>query len=209
MKNVPAPPSSESAPQSSDSPPPSTTTRRISYTTIVLFGILCAVAALAIYVAVAFDTIAALPLFRSWFHALPDIQKENVILPPMPHSPTPKPTPTRLKAGNDTYIINQWEGAKGPKISSLTLAPLDPQKGVRQTLSVHLTYPTPIDTASIDYTSDNTIRTLPLTLSEGSRTDGTWSTSWTVDDTILYTYKITIIATASGITNRVIVAPRQ
>lgn len=128
---------------------------------------------------------------------------------PYPAGPTPTPTPTKLKAGKDTYTISQPPNTPGPRIATLTLDPLDPKVNDKQTITAHIEYNTPVASVFVEYTSDNKKRTLPLTLASGTNTNGDWQTTWTVDDTVLYTYGVIVTATGSdGAANTAGAEPR-
>jgi hypothetical protein len=123
--------------------------------------------------------------------------------------PTPTPTPTYLKPGKETYTVSQASEMKGPKITSVTFDPHDPQSGSKQTISLTATSKSPVKTISIEFASDNKKRTLELSRVGGSDTDGQWETSWTTDDTILYKYILTIISEDANSISKLIIAPRS
>lgn len=132
---------------------------------------------------------------------------EEVALPPKA-----TPTPTKLYPDNKnsgTYNISQASGTPGPKITSLTLDPLDPKLHEKQIIRTHLSYTSPVTSAIVTYTSDNKERTIPLTRISGSSNNGDWQAEWTVDDTVLYTYHVIVKATADdGTTNATGAQPR-
>jgi len=116
---------------------------------------------------------------------------------------TPTPTPSYLPPGRQTYKVSQSPDMAGPRIVSLTLDPLDVQKKQQQMILVALSSSTPVSGVSVTLYSDTKSRVLPL-----SSTSGGWSTTWTVDDPVLYRYILVIRATNSQGTAKVIVAPR-
>jgi hypothetical protein len=126
-------------------------------------------------------------------------------------TPTPKvsPTPTRLRQGTETYTISQASSERGPKIQQLTLDPHEPKVGASQTISVKVRHTSAVQSVTIDLQTDTKSRTLTLTLSQGTSTEGTWQATWTADDSLLYMYKYTITAQAGGQRSTVVVAPRS
>lgn len=123
---------------------------------------------------------------------------------------TQKPPPTPLKKGKGEYNISQSNPA-GPRIFGLSLDPLDPKKGREQTVVVQTSYTSPIEKVEITLQSDNLTQDLPpLTLASGTAYGGGWQVTWTVNDTVLYKYILTITSTGSdGEKSSVVVAPRQ
>lgn len=128
---------------------------------------------------------------------------------PTPKSPTPTPTPTRLLSGKETYYISQTDKTKALAISSLILDPLDVKKEDKQTLIVKVVSDVAVQSVSIEFQSDTKKRTLTLTLGEGAPTSGDWKTTWTLDDSVLYKYILTITATDANSKSTAIVAPRS
>lgn len=126
-----------------------------------------------------------------------------------PSGPTPTPTPTELKSGSETYTISQSSNVTGPRISRLTLDPLDVKQGQTQVLTVRASSPQGISAVSIEFQSDNKTESLVLSQTGGTTQDGDWQTTWTLDDTVLYKYILTISATGAAGKSSVIVAPRQ
>ncbi len=109
-------------------------------------------------------------------------------------APTPSPTPTRLKQGKETYFISKGGSANEPTFSALTLDPHEPGRGQQQSIIVPLTSLSSIRSVNAIFVTDTKTRTIPLRLTDGTNLNGTWQMTWTVDDTLLYTYIIKIVA---------------
>ncbi len=107
--------------------------------------------------------------------------------------PSPTPTPTSLKQGKEIYIYSWGQGTTVPKLSSIEIDPHDPKVGETQHVTVKYTHPTAIQSVSMQLFSDNKSTTFPMTLSSGSTTDGTWTGSWTIEDSVLYRYDLRVL----------------
>ena len=104
-------------------------------------------------------------------------------------SPT-KTTPRPLASGRQTYTISgSTEGA--PKISEVTINPLDPAINTSQDITVKVLglNGKPVSQVSVTIITDNGSKTSPLSLTSGTNTDGTWTGNWTINDTYDYTYQ--------------------
>lgn len=119
---------------------------------------------------------------------------------PTPIPPTP--SPSYLPPGKQTYNISQSANTIGPRITSLTLDPLDAQKGQKQTLTIIFSGTTVLN-ASLTIFTDTSSYPLPLTL-----VNGLWSAQWTLPDTVNKRYIVVITATDPTGTAKVIVASR-
>lgn len=112
--------------------------------------------------------------------------------------PTPTPTATYLKPGKETYIYSAGEGTTVPKLSQVDIEPHDPKKGQTQKVDVKYMHSSPIQQISIQLFSDNKSETHQLTRKDGTDMNGTWSGTWTVDDTVLYRYSLRFFVKADG-----------
>lgn len=117
-------------------------------------------------------------------------QQEQVILP--------TPTPQKLKQGKETYIYSWGEGTTVPKMGTVTIDPHDPKPTDTQNVTITFTHTAPVDSVNIQVYSDNKVQPFPLTLTSGINTDGTWSGSWAINDTVLYRYDLQFHAIADG-----------
>ena len=114
--------------------------------------------------------------------------------PPTPTptiTPTPRPTPTPypLPTGPQTYRVGHGKDVKGPKMTEVTFDPFDPKVGGKQTITVKAAHTSPIKRVAITLETDNGQTVLyPLTLIEGTETNGTWQGSWTTEQKHDYVY---------------------
>jgi hypothetical protein len=123
-------------------------------------------------------------------------------------APTPTPTPTELKQGKETYQYSWGQGTTIPKLMSIELDPHDPKVGQTQNVKTKMVHTSPLDSVSIILFSDNKETTYPLSLTEGSNTDGVWSGSWKINDTVLYRYGFRILSKTGGSEQKVDVVLR-
>ena len=128
-------------------------------------------------------------------------KKNPNVLPQPTATPIPTPTPSYLPAGKQTYSISG--SSIGPKISSLTMDPLDAHNGDTQSLSVNASSDEPLVSISITVFSDTKKTTLPLSF------DGkVWHTSWVLHDSVNSRYIIRIDATDEATSSSTLIAPR-
>lgn len=113
-------------------------------------------------------------------------------------TPMPTPTPTQLFHGKDSYMISRGSAATGPSPTKLTLDPLDPAVGATQTFTVDITHIYPVVSASLSIRTDTQTTKVPLTLVSGTAQKGTWQGSWTVPESYLYNYIVTINAQSAS-----------
>ncbi|MBI5613349.1 hypothetical protein HY947_00320 [Candidatus Gottesmanbacteria bacterium] len=123
--------------------------------------------------------------------------------------PTPTPTPTYLKPGKETYTVSQSSEVKGPKISSVSFDPHDLTVGTNQTITLSISSKSKIQSVSIEFKSDHKTRTLEATRISGGETDGLWQARWTTDDTVLYTYILSITSQDETAKSKLTIAPRS
>lgn len=109
----------------------------------------------------------------------------------------PRGTPKPIKQGTETYNISQAQSAR-PKITQATFNPHDPDQGQTQEISIRVLDSAPVNSVSVSIESDNNSRNINLTLSEGNNQDGVWTGSWEVDDSVDYTYIVTVTASGAG-----------
>jgi len=151
----------------------------------------------------------ALGGYLYWMNKKAAVPENTAEVPSEAAKPTPTPTPTTLTAGSGTYNVGKSEADKGPIVTTLTLNPLDPKQNEHQTITAHLTFATPVTSATISFQSDHkTLELTPLKLVSGTTTDGDWQTSWDVDDTVLYKYVVTVTAASGDLKTVAPVAPR-
>lgn len=109
-------------------------------------------------------------------------------------TPSPRPTPAPILQGKETYSIGQASDAKGPKITQAVFEPHDPAVGQTQKITIKTSHSQPVTAVELVIKSDNKTQTQNLTLASGTAADGSWSASWTVNDTHLYIYVVTVKA---------------
>ena len=122
---------------------------------------------------------------------LPQEESQTQVTPSKPPAPpTPTPTPTALKHGKESYTVSGG-GVDEPHPQDITIDPLDPAVGATQTFVLGIKTKYPVTTAYLSVRTDTKTTKIPLSLSSGTTTDGTWTASWTVPETYTYNYLIT------------------
>lgn len=109
-------------------------------------------------------------------------QQDNNLAPSKP--------PYTLPTGSQTYRFSHGKDVTGPKVQVVTFDPLDPEVNSTQTITLEIESPTPLESAQITLTSDNQEKTLDLERTSGDALQGTYQTSWVVDDTFELTYAV-------------------
>lgn len=112
-------------------------------------------------------------------------------------SPPPAGLVVSLPSGPQTYKFSHGKEVLGPKTSELTLDPLTPQNGQTQTLTLQASHTSPITSVSVEVITDNQTTPHALTQSSGDELDGTWSGSWTIDDSYDYTYGLRLMLSSA------------
>jgi len=114
---------------------------------------------------------------------------------------TPKECSTSIASGSQIYFVRTQNM---PQIMRIDIDELSVGFGDTQTVSAQIrdTGGNPITSVSGTVLSDNGSSNLTLSLASGSETNGTWSGSWSPDDTLCTTYSMIITAiSASGQSN--------
>ena len=111
------------------------------------------------------------------------------------NTPTPTSTPIPLPRSFKNFIVSGGS-RPGPKFTRGYLDPYGPLVGDNQKISATLYFDTAITSLSATVTTDNNTVTVPLTLTLGSDTFGTWEGSYPVTDTNNNKYKIIFDAAA-------------
>ncbi len=131
---------------------------------------------------------------------LPVRNEKSTSIPPL-NTANPAPTlpPYKLPTGTQTYNFGHGKDVTGPKIQTLIINPLDPAKGASQTITLSIKHDSPVTSAVVTIATDNKETPLTLKLTGGTDKDGTWSGSYTVNDTYDRRYDIKFnIKSASG-----------
>ncbi len=156
-----------------------------------------------------FDTIVNKPVIKRIFTGS---QYQSNKLSDSDLLPPPTPTPIILKPDEGTkgnYTVSQNAKDTGPTFSTVTFDPLDAQKGQNLTITVTLSSQSPVSAVTGTVTGDTA--SMPVTLQKISETAATsvWSTTFSVTDTLLYTYMLKVDAVNGTGTSSVTVAPRS
>ncbi len=128
---------------------------------------------------------------------------------------TAKPEPTRspipLKPDDGTkgtYQVGMGTHT-GPTITQVVFDPLDVQKGQVLKVTIKAYYTSPISSITATLGTDNSSQEMQFKLIAGSTTDGQWSGSTTLQDSVSYNYNLTVKAkSADGKSSSVIITPR-
>lgn len=118
-----------------------------------------------------------------------------------------KSTPIPLQPGPGKYSISQGKH-EGPTFTTVTIDPLDAKKGQTMKITTSISNRTDIDKVTGNLQTDNTTEGLTFTRISGDAKKGVWETTIKLDDTILYTYTLTISAAASNGVSTIKVSPR-
>lgn len=124
-------------------------------------------------------------------------------IPSLPVNPTP--TPIQLISGKETYSVSQ-SAHNGPTISLVVFDPLDVHKSQQLTINVTITDTKPITVATATLQTDGTTQEFTLTKSDQQ---DVWTGTVVPDNTLWYTYVLTITAKSANGTSSATVAPRS
>lgn len=112
-------------------------------------------------------------------------------------TPQPKPIPK----GKTDFFVSVGNNVKGPRMGKGTIDPYDPGVNAQQTVTIEVNDTVPVEKVVVLLKTDNKVSTeMPLEPVPGSKN---WKGSWTVDDSYLYTYELTIKATSASGTSSV------
>lgn len=123
----------------------------------------------------------------------------HIIIPTI--TPTPTNTPVPLPRSLKNFTVSGGS-RPGPKFTRGYLNPYGPLAGDNQKISVTLYFDTAITSLNATVTTDNNSVTVPLALTIGSDTFGTWEGSYPVTDTNNNKYKIIFDAAAGAQTSQ-------
>lgn len=127
-----------------------------------------------------------------------------------PSQPAPSPTvsqeaqetqrranaPTPIAQGPQTYFIRS--SGDGPVLTRLMISEFDPAVGERQGIQVETQFTQPVESVTATLITDNGQQTFPLTLTQGSPTQGSWTVEWTNQDTHDEIYTLILEASSTG-----------
>lgn len=136
-----------------------------------------------------FDRIRASPPRR--ITATPTVTATPVLIPSSTPTLTPFPTetPIPLPRSKKDFIVSGGS-RPGPKFTQGYLDPYGPLVGDTQKIRVTAYFDTAITSVVAKVSTDNNSVTVPLGLTLGSETFGTWEGSYQVTDTTNKKYKI-------------------
>lgn len=118
------------------------------------------------------------------------------------NSPTPSPKP--IPHGMKNFYVSIGSEVKGPRMGKGTIDPYDPAVGGKQRLTIEVNDTVPVQKVVATLKTDKkTSEPHMLTAGAGVTTKGNWSGEWTVDDSYLYTYILSIQATSASGTSSV------
>jgi hypothetical protein len=105
-----------------------------------------------------------------------------------------------LPSGRQEYILSHGKNVTGPKPQTIIIDPLTPVTGETQTVTIVAQYNSPITEATITLFTDSDNHTYPLKLQSGTPTNGSWSGSWDMPESISsrYELKITLVSSTGN-----------
>lgn len=137
----------------------------------------------------------------------PQPTKQNISMTSS-RAPLITPTPRSIPHGPKRFSVGQSD-KKVPQFSNGTIDPYDPEMGGTQSITISLQHSQPISTVTLKLKTDHKIsEAYPLTLSEGTPTNGVWKGTWQINDTYLYTYGIVLQAVSNTTTASVEITMR-
>ncbi len=125
-------------------------------------------------------------------------QDQTLLNSPTP-VPTPKPTPITLHPDEGTkgnFQIGMGTH-EGPTMTSLVIDPLDVKKGQTLTVLLKAFSTSPITSIVATLEEDSQNQTFNLKLTDGTATNGTWTGSVLLSDSVDYKYLLTFKAKSS------------
>ncbi len=126
------------------------------------------------------------------------------------HAPTatPTPSPKPIPHGTKNFMVSIGSDVKGPRMGKGTIDPYDPAFGGNQKLTIEVNDTVPVQKVVATLKTDKKTTEHALTAGPGVTNKGNWSGEWTVDDSYLYTYVLSIQATSASGTSTVDVTLR-
>lgn len=122
-------------------------------------------------------------------------------------SPTPSPKP--IPHGSTDFFVSVGKEVQGPRMGKGTINPYDPEVGGTQRLTIAVSDKVPVTkVVAILKTDKKTSEPHLLLPGTGTSLSSNWTGEWTVDDTFLYTYVLSIQATSASGTSMVDVTLR-
>lgn len=94
-----------------------------------------------------------------------------------------RPAIRPLPSGKQTYYLSHGKKVIGPKMTEVTVDPLDPEVGQKQTFTVKIKHSYQILQVRLTLETDHGKKSYTLSLIEGTDKDGVWQGSWETGDT--------------------------
>lgn len=113
--------------------------------------------------------------------------------------PTNTPTPKPIPHGKVEFTVSTGKGSIGPEMSQGSVDPYDPSLGATQTLTIQVAEP--VEKVVAILKTDNKVS--PEYQLKKIDEAGNWIGSWTVNDSYLYKYTLTIKATGPTGTSKI------
>gem|GEM_PF-2121388 len=120
--------------------------------------------------------------------------------------PTPSPKP--IPHGTKNFMVSIGSDIKGPRMGKGTIDPYDPAFSGKQKLTIEVNDTVPVQKVVAILKTDKKSVEHALTAGPRVTNKGNWSGEWTVDDSYLYTYILSIQATSANGTSSVDVTLR-
>lgn len=115
--------------------------------------------------------------------------------------PTATPQPKPIPKGKTDFFVSVGNNVKGPRMGKGTIDPYDPGVNAQQTMTIEVSDTVPVEKVIALLKTDNkTSSEMMLSPVPGTKN---WKGTWTVDDSYLYTYQLTIKATSASGTSSV------
>lgn len=122
---------------------------------------------------------------------------------------TPTPSPKPIPHGTTDFFVSVGKEVKGPRMGKGTISPYDPEIGANQKLTIAVSDTVPVTKVVATLKTDKkTSEPHVLTLGTGTNLSGNWTGEWTMDDSYLYTYVLSVQATSASGTSTVDVTLR-
>lgn len=119
-------------------------------------------------------------------------------------SPTLTPTPKAIPSGKRGFTVSISSNVKGPRIGRGELDPYDPVRNGNQKLTIEVNDTVPVESVTAILKTDNkTSPVYQLVPDTEGQLKGNWTGEWSVDDSYLYTYILTIEAQSVSGTSKV------
>lgn len=107
-----------------------------------------------------------------------------------PKQPEIKGEIKAIGIGQQEFKFSHGDKVTGPKLQTVTLDPIDPDKNSTQVITATIKHDSPVTKANLIIESDNDITIQPLKLINGDTQNGTWQAELKLKDTYDYNYYI-------------------